>query len=544
MPDVAYCQSPTPTDPYVYVIVWADYPALQDAILTYEQDLENAGFSVKIKRNDVWPYLPDNAEGIRELLRNEASTHEIAGVMLVGDVPYITYKMELDNYTDIFPCDLYYMDLDGNWTDSDSDGIYDEHNRGDGDLGPEMWVGRLWASNIPGDEDELLVNYFDKNHRFRTGELTLPRRALAYIDDHALNETHEINSSLNMIYGNETTLVIDTETTNATDYKNRLNNAIGYEWLHLEAHGNYKKHAFRIAEEPVPASWTYINYSEIRSIDPNVFFYNIMACDSADYSQTEPYVGGSYLFADTYGLLVVSSTKKGKMYNYNDFYEIIANGKSIGQALIEWFEKNVDLFPFYCYGLTILGDPTLRVPRTYNQTRDVAITSITAGNEHFNVTQVHSGWNVSINVTVRNKGVFVETVNVTLYINDSFTEKQTVNLFPYAYRILRFIWNTTDVLMCRNYTMSANISSVIQGEANTGDNFLEDGDVYVRLTGDVNGDGLVLSNDIIIVQKIANYQQTVPPADPYADTNGDGLVLSNDIIIIQKIENYQTGCPP
>jgi hypothetical protein len=260
LPNTIYCQSPPPTS-YVYVLVW-DYQhgPLSPAISTYKQDLMNDGFSVEIIFR---PYLPDNAEGIRELLQNEAAIHEIAGALLVGDIPYITYKMELDNYTDIFPCDLYYMDLDGNWTDSDGDGLYDAHTNETGDLSPEIWVGKLSASTITGDENELLLNYFSKNHRFRTGELTLPRRTIAYIDDHALNYTDEINTSIRTIYGNGTTLVVDKDITNATHYKDTLNDTLGYEWLHLEAHGNYKKHAFNTSK-----GWTYINSSEIRSIDP------------------------------------------------------------------------------------------------------------------------------------------------------------------------------------------------------------------------------------------------------------------------------------
>ena len=482
-----YCQSPPLTDFYVYVLVWSDnyasYLSLKPAILTYKLDLENEGFSVEIKSNVVWPYLPDNAEGIRELLQNEASTHEIAGVLLVGDIPYVMYNITIDSYPDIFPCDLYYMDLDGNWTDSDGNGIYDGHSSGDGDLGPEIWVGRLLA-NITGDEDELVINYFDKNHRFRTGELTLPRRALAYLDDHAVWYADEINTSLCMIYGNETTLVTDTETTNATHYKNMLNDTLGYEWLHLEAHGNFKKHAFNTS-----TSWTYVNFSEVWSIDPHVFFYNLMACDTADYSRTN-YIGGAYIFADTYGLLEVSSTKKGKMSNYNDFYEPVANGKCMGQALKEWFEENGELDRFLHYGLTILGDPTLRAPRIYNQTRDVAVTSVTTGGSHSNFTEVYSGYDATINVTVKNEGIFTENITVTVYYDNNTIKNQTVNLFPGADRVLTFIWNVSGVPTCRNYTIKA-YAHPIPNETDTDDNTYTGLKVYVRVCGDVNGDGEV-----------------------------------------------------
>ena len=515
VPNAAYCQSPPPTDPYVYVLVWSyHYPLLLPAISTYKQDLENAGFSVEII---AWPNIPDNAEATRELLQNEASKHEIAGVLLVGDVPYAEYEIGNER----FPCDLFYMDLDGNWTDSDSNGAYEKHGNGNGDLGPEIWVGRLWASTITGDEDELLINFFNKTHRFRTGELTLPRRALAYIDDPFVYHADDVNSSLRTMYGNETSLVIDPETTNATDYKNRLNDTLGYEWVHLEAHGNYEGHGFNTSK-----GWTYIYSSEILSIDPHVFFYNLLACDTADYRETD-YIGGSYIFADTYGLLAVGSTKLGSMSNFNDFYGPIAKGKCIGQSFKEWFEKNGELGRDFYYGLTILGDPTLRTPRTYNQTRNVAVTNVTAGDSRYGLTEVYSGWDVTVNVALKNEGVFVETINLTVYYDNNTIEAQTVNLFPASDRILTFIWGTTSVHR-GNYTIKAETSTVLN-ETGTDDNTMVDGTIRVRVPGDVNGDGKVSSGDLLELLIDLSLEKT-GEEEPFSDINCDGKISSGDLL--------------
>jgi len=520
--NASYCQSPPPTNPYVYVLVWHYHPDLYSGIITYKDDLENAGFSVEIR---VWPEPPltwdTNATIIRQFLRTEAETHEIAGALLVGDVPYANYEMEYAGSTRIFPCDLYYMDLDGNWTDSDGNGVYDMHTNETGGLEPEIWVGRLWASTMTGDEDELLINYFDKNHRFRTGNLTLPRRAIVYLDDEFVYNMENVNSSLSMIYGNETTLVIDPNTTNATDYKNRLNDTLGYEWLHLVAHGNFKKHGFKITQDG-RTLWTEVFSSEIRNIDPHVFFYNIMACGTADYTDPD-YIGGSYLFADTYGLLVVGSTKIHHVWNVRDFYEPIAKGKCIGQAFKEWLEKNGELNRFTAYGLTILGDPTLRTPRIYNQTRDVAVTSVMTSE---GATEVRAGSHVTINVTLKNEGVFVETVNITVYYNCNIIGKQTVNLFPEADRTLIFIWNTTGV-PCGNYTLSATATPV-PGETDTTDNTYPDGWVLITRIGDVNGDGVTNVIDIILC---CISMGPVTPANIQCDVNGDGEVNVQDIIL-------------
>ena len=520
VPNTAYPQSPPPTDPYVYVLVGGTlYASLSSALSTYRQDLENDGFSVEIIYR---PYLPNTAEGIRELLQNEAETHEIAGALLVGDVPYAMYVTKIGEYNYTYPWDLYYMDLDGNWTDSNGDGVYDKHLSGDGDLGPEIWVGRLWASTMTGNEEELLINYFDKDHRFRTGELALPRRALAYVDDGFVYGIDDANSSLRMIYGNETTLIIDPETTSAKHYKNTLNDTLGYEWLHLEAHGNFMAHCFNTSK-----GWTDIYSSEVRSVDPHAFFYNLMACRTTDYSRQD-YIGGSYIFADTYGLLAVGCTKPGKMFNYMDFYGPISEGKCIGQAFKEWFEKNGELDRIFYYGLTILGDPTLRTPRIYNETRDVVVTRVTAGDSCYNATEVHSGWGITIYVTLKNKGIFIETVNVTVYYDGNIIEKQTVNVFPGADRILTLIWNTTGVPPCRNYTISA-YAHPVPNETFTLDNMLVDGRIHVRILGDVDGDHDVDGGDMRKIQLDMWEPVETRLNHPYSDLDGDGDVDGGDM---------------
>ena len=476
VPNIAYCQPPPPQNgPYVYVLVNSTlYVSLSSALSTYKQDLENDGFSVKISQD-----FGNSAEAVREFLQTEAETHEMAGVLLVGKVPYATYITKIDDYNYTYPWDLYYMDLDGNWIDSDGDGIYDGHSSGDGDLGPEIWTGRLYASTMTGNETELLINYFDKNHHFRTCELTLPRRALAYLDDgypYFLYDIDSVNNSLRMIYGSETTLVTDPETTSAAHYKNTLNDTLGYEWLHLEAHGHFQKHCFNTSK-----GWTEIFSSEIRSIDPHAFFYSVMACDSADFTLRNlpgrtDYIGGSYIFADTYGLLVVSSTKPGAMGNYPDFYKPISEGKCIGEAFQEWFEKTGELDRISYYGLTILGDPTLRAPRIC----DVAITDVTASKS-----VVVQNLTLSINVTVENigKGNFTESFNVTLYANTTIIGNMSVtNLQPLTTRTLALSWNTTGVAK-GNYCVSA--TAVLPIDNNPDDNTYTDGWIAVILRDDL-----------------------------------------------------------
>ncbi|GAJ14925.1 unnamed protein product, partial [marine sediment metagenome] len=65
--------------------------------------------------------------------------------LLIGDFPaawfeIYPYTMEINGTYEcpsynIFPTDLYYMDLNGSWIDNDGNGYFDEHT---GDRGPEV----------------------------------------------------------------------------------------------------------------------------------------------------------------------------------------------------------------------------------------------------------------------------------------------------------------------------------------------------------------------------------------------------------------------
>ena len=168
------------TDELSYMIVFVNstiYPGIDEELETYADDVERTGIGVKIITvNDADP------EQIRNVILD--SINDLEGCFLVGDLPTAWFEMTEDwgngpEYTQ-FPCDLFYMDRNGVWTDSDNDGMYDVHS---GDIQPEIWLGRYRTDNMQGDEVALLKEYFAKNHAYRTGELTFPNKALTYVDD-------------------------------------------------------------------------------------------------------------------------------------------------------------------------------------------------------------------------------------------------------------------------------------------------------------------------------------------------------------------------
>jgi len=120
----------------IYVLVYGSiYDYVKFHIGRYISDVERLGFNAT-----VLPISGVSPEEIRALLMN-AFSDGLVGCLFVGDVLWALYEMD-DPDPNIgheeFPIDLFYMDLNGVWTDTDGDGIYDEHT---GDRIPEIWVG-------------------------------------------------------------------------------------------------------------------------------------------------------------------------------------------------------------------------------------------------------------------------------------------------------------------------------------------------------------------------------------------------------------------
>lgn len=302
----------------------------------------------------IFTYSGNDPVVVRNRLIAEYNNNpSLIGCVFVGDIPAAFYEIEAhDGWSyESFPCDLFYMDLNGMWEDSDGDRIYDQHS---GNTVPEIWVGRLKASTMTiGDEVSLINNYFDKNHMYRIDLLSVPKRALAYVDDDWIPSADGDKSALQLVYS-DTMLIKDGATTTASDYMSRL--AQGYEWVHLRCHGSPTGHTFKIGSE-----WDgRVSSSDYISNDFPVLFYQLFVCSAARYTHSD-YLAGAIIFSDTHGLLAVGSTKTGSMLYFDDFYRPISEGKSVGAAFKEWFIAHGTSNPDWFYGLTIIGDPTLEV---------------------------------------------------------------------------------------------------------------------------------------------------------------------------------------
>lgn len=334
--------------------------ALTPEINRYVEDVKQQGYNA-----ESWFYedgLNPSPTDIRSWLQ---SIQPIAGVLLIGDIPTAWFeKFTFGESWEQWPIDLFYMDLDGIWTDTDSDNIYDTHT---GDRDPEIFVARLLANNLDlqgATEVALLRNYFNKNHLYRQGLIPQPKRGLMYIDDDWVGSSTDWNNALGLIY-DTTTLVNDKATTIPSDYLNRLTQ--GYDWVQICCHGWSGGQTFMINN-----AWDGSIYSQdIKTLDPKAIFYNLFVCSGTRFTESN-YFGGWHIFTSTNGLVAIGSTKTGSMLYFDNFYRPIAHGEIIGSAFIEWFKENgVDDMDWF-YGMNILGDPIL-TPLKYGTPKKISL---------------------------------------------------------------------------------------------------------------------------------------------------------------------------
>ncbi|GEM_PF-1565113 len=328
---------------------------LDDEMAVFVQDLFASGFDL-VRYRVITAVNP-------VLIRDTLYDHYLSGMqgcLFIGSAAVQWFEM--DNCFDYgeneqFPCDYYFMDLDGIWTDSDSDGMLDTHS---GDMMPEIYVGRLdptlmtLGSSTP---DEMLRDYFHKNHEYRTGGYRANYRGLMFVDDDWQYSAEEWNSAMQQIYC-ATTLESDIYETIDDLYEAEVGQ--GYEFVQVCVHSGPWAHYFNAGV----GSGGVTQNTEIFGMDAPGCFYNLFACSNCRYVESNS-MGNCYIFTKDHGLGAVGSTKTGSMLNFEYFYGPLSLGANMGEAFRDWFAEIASwgwYFDNQCwfYGMTLLGDPTLK----------------------------------------------------------------------------------------------------------------------------------------------------------------------------------------
>ncbi|MDB6040976.1 MAG: hypothetical protein JWM99_4817, partial [Verrucomicrobiales bacterium] len=175
-------------------------PPLASQLNRLQQDLVGDGWTVV--RHDVG--RNDSVVSIKKLITADyaADPSNVKSLFLFGHVP-VPYSGNFnpDGHPDhqgAWPCDAFYGDMDGIWTDStvNNTGAARPENQnipGDGKFDQsdlpsdiELQVGRVDLANMTcysnktpsRSELDLLLQYLNKDHNFRTAQSPLPRRGI------------------------------------------------------------------------------------------------------------------------------------------------------------------------------------------------------------------------------------------------------------------------------------------------------------------------------------------------------------------------------
>jgi len=167
--------------------------------------------------------------------------------------------------------------------------------------------------------------------------------------------------------------------------------------------------------------------------------------------------------------------------------------------------------------------------------RDVAIVHVSA-----DPSIIYAGWPVNVTVTARNNGNLSETFDVIIYYsNNTMATYPVVDLPPNGEVTFVHMWNTTGLPECSNFTIWAEATTV-PFEINTGDNYLVDGWVKIKILGDINGDGKVDIKDVAVVAAAFGSYPGHDRWNPEADLNNDEKVDIKDVAMVAS--NFGKTC--
>ena len=293
---------------------------------------------------------------------------DLSGVVFIGDffsmpqfeVEWYDTEDEEDKYRSGV-CDFYFMDLDGTWNDTDGNGIFDEHPI-DGNHQPDIWVSRINPKKV-GDEVELAEAYFRRLYDYRTGRLTFPERALLYIDDDWTSWEDDWGDSMEELYPGGVTKVFTPGITTAQDLKDQLD-GMTYEYLHNAAHASPSGYSYSAGRdddgEKIPGGT--IRSTELPTLNWRVGFHTWFHCSFANHT-SQNFGAGEYIFNTDWGIAGVGSANTGGMTPNDTFYESLALGATMGEAMLHWLRAlgtgGYDTsFWRWNIGATCIGDGT------------------------------------------------------------------------------------------------------------------------------------------------------------------------------------------
>jgi hypothetical protein len=382
---------PTPYDRTVGIIINKNlYAAIKSSLDIYTADLSIIeGKKVWLCSETFDSTMPTSQ--LRDSLIRHYIHDGLEGAILIGDLPITWYEFHHDyeGYAS-FPTDLYFMDLDGKWFDTAKTGSWDGNAQSgvfdslDANGAIEIWISRLIASTMNGNESDIVNAYFKRVHNRMRGRDNVQSRGLFF----KCNLFSE-GSYMDLLYPSERIVTYNhTPDNEKKDWLTEIRN--GYEYVRIVEHGSPNCNSFS------DIGFTYQEYDEMPQSPEgpsDIRFCNQYSCSNNRY--TQPNIGTRYALGHN-GLLSVGSTKIGGMIDCQFFHESLARKESFGDAFKEWFNKFVFGFDVPAipgeisrkirdsYGMTLVGAGTLRLaPYSEKVSHQIIVTKTQGGSINF-----------------------------------------------------------------------------------------------------------------------------------------------------------------
>jgi hypothetical protein len=352
-------------DTLPYFMVIADhlvYDSLRNELQKYSEDIHTIyGYGILV--DTVANGSPIQ---IKDLIKTYYDSLSINGVLFVGDIAEAYFETQNDhnsigNYQ-VWPCDLYYMDMDGVWADTLQNGIFDSHS---GNCVPEINFGRISTKGMTELEEndsqkfKALKKWFENVHSYWwNASFQSETKSLRYTDQDWVNSININTPEFLKISGrvNTDSISYGGSDFSKDDYLQRImsNN---YRFTQLASHSTSVIHRFSNNEDIY--AW------EILDASSSNLGYNLFCCSACNWEapSISGYMGGSYLFNNKKTIVVVGTTKIGSMEQMDKFYKSFGNKISIGLSMKKWWESifntnySTNTRIWWFYGMTLLGDP-------------------------------------------------------------------------------------------------------------------------------------------------------------------------------------------
>lgn len=402
---------------------------LENEISRLSDDIEGDGWRV-IRYNVARSASP---QAVKSIIQNEYNSDpsNVKSVFILGHlaVPY-SGDINPDAHTDhkgAWPCDGYYADMTGSWTDTQVNDITaaDPRNRnipGDGKFDQSSFsndvtleIGRVDFNDLPEftkSESELMRQYLDKNHNFRHG--IMPVRRAALIDDnfgYFGGETLGTGAwrSFAPMFPNSAIITNDYRT---FTYKEPQ----GYLWAYGCGFGDYSSvgnvtHTMYLASEPHGAVFNMLFGSYSGDWDSR---NNILRAVLASQGSGLACFWAGRPFGIVHHMAMGETIGKAMNITMNNFYKYPTN------SYASLFYRMVHV--------GLMGDPTLRM-HVVSPPANVLLSGVNGA--------YHLSWTKSVDADVEGYNIYIFDAKKTTYtkinpslITDSyFVDK---NVYPFS----------------------------------------------------------------------------------------------------------------